>query len=168
MDNTDVFSVRAAIDDLLAVKHTAILDGVRRALAETLGLGVDDIRETDNLEEDLSVQSLDYMDLFFRLERDFKIRIPPGSLRRLALAGAADASASQQRLNERALTRLEIVMPELDVARLSPGGDVEALTSLFTVDTVVRLVAWRLAERDRTGAGVALSVGSPASSEQSR
>jgi hypothetical protein len=53
-------------------------------------------------------------------------------------------------LTPAALERLKILMPEVSQARLAPGLKAHQLPNLFTVETFVRLVAWRLADGTAT------------------
>jgi hypothetical protein len=64
----------------------------------------------------------------------------------MAQEGLADGFEQAGVLTPAALERLKILMPEVSQARLAPGLKAHQLPNLFTVETFVRLVAWRLAD----------------------
>ena len=53
---------------------------VRRVLAESLGVDEDEIMPAARLQEELGAESIDFLDIVFRLEREFGIHIPRGEL----------------------------------------------------------------------------------------
>ncbi|MDR0533388.1 MAG: phosphopantetheine-binding protein [Verrucomicrobiales bacterium] len=57
-----------------------ILSGVKDEIAETLNLEKSAIANQQLLVADLGAESIDFIDLTFRLEKRFKIEIPEGEL----------------------------------------------------------------------------------------
>jgi acyl carrier protein len=53
---------------------------VASVLAEALGVDGDDVIPSATLEGDLGAESIDFLDIVFRLERVFEIKIPQGEL----------------------------------------------------------------------------------------
>ena len=62
--------------DTLDQADPAIWDKVRDAFAEALGLDEDEVELHHKIIEDLDAESLDFLDIAFRLERAFDIKIP--------------------------------------------------------------------------------------------
>lgn len=57
-----------------------IFDKVRQCLVTVLGVDSGDVREDASLVDDLEAESIDFVDLIFRLEKSFGIHIPQGEL----------------------------------------------------------------------------------------
>jgi acyl carrier protein len=58
----------------------AILKLVREQVAAALQCDLEEVREDSSLVRDLGAESIDLIDLTFRLEKTFSIRIPEGDL----------------------------------------------------------------------------------------
>ena len=57
-----------------------IYEKVSRVLVESLNVDEDDLRPTATLQGDLGAESIDFLDIVFRLEREFGIKVPRGEL----------------------------------------------------------------------------------------
>ena len=53
---------------------------VTKVLVEALGVDENDVKPTATLQGDLGAESIDFLDIVFRLEREFKIKVPQGEL----------------------------------------------------------------------------------------
>ena len=145
-DNSQVMQVRQQVDALLATRHDDLYKHVLASVADVLAIDGGKIAPGASLIDELGAESLDFLDLLFRLETDFKVKIPRDGIRVIAQDGLADGFEQAGVLTPAALERLKILMPEVDAAKLTPGVRSHQLPNLFTVETFVRLVAWRLAE----------------------
>src|SRR6187399_3710867 len=58
----------------------AVFPTVAETMADALGCDVDDIKLDVSLIEGLDAESIDFLDMVFRLERAFKIKIPRGKI----------------------------------------------------------------------------------------
>ena len=65
---------------------------VARVLAEALGVDEDDVIPSATLQGDLGAESIDFLDIVFRLEREFRIKIPRGSCSPTRSSGAGPIS----------------------------------------------------------------------------
>jgi acyl carrier protein len=146
VDNSEVLQVRERVDEVLRTKHDDLYAHVLACVAEVLAIDPRAITPTASLIDDLGAESLDFLDLVFRLETDFKVKIPRDGIRLMAQAGLPDGFERAGGLTQPALERLRILMPEVDQGKLVQGLRAQDLPYLFTVETFVRLVAWRLAE----------------------
>src|SRR5262249_50668828 len=120
---------------------------------EILGSSPSEIASTATLTRDLAVTSLDFLDLTYRLETHFRLKIPRGPIQYLIQQGLDNAFAANGALTSRALERLRIVMPEADAGAIVPGLKAHEISDLYTAETFVRLVA--MAQSARTVASVA-------------
>jgi acyl carrier protein len=55
---------------------------VRSTLVEALNVEEDEVTPTARLRADLNAESIDFLDIVFRLERQFNLKIPRDALRR--------------------------------------------------------------------------------------
>ena len=150
-DNSQVQQVRDRVDHVLATRHDELYGKVLACVADVLAIDPAKITPAASLIDDLGAESLDFLDLVFRLETDYKVKIPRDGIRLMAQDGLADGFEQAGVLTPAALERLRILMPEVAQARLVPGLRSHQLPNLFTVETFVRLVAWRLAGAEPGG-----------------
>jgi len=145
-DNSQVQKIRNEVDALLKTRHEELYSKVRGAVAEVLAIDPGKVVPNASLIDDLGAESLDFLDLVFRLEQDYAVKIPRDGIRLAAQDGLADGFEQAGVLTPEALSRLKVLMPEVPPAKLAPGLRTHQIANLFTTETFVRLVAWRLAE----------------------
>jgi acyl carrier protein len=123
-----------------AIPDAEVGDVVRAIVADALGRAVADVQLTSNLMADLGAESLDFLDIVFRLEREFGIQITRGEMERAARGDlTADEFAPGGVVSERGLARLRELMPEA-ADRIQPGLRASMILTLFTVTTFARMV----------------------------
>lgn len=145
----EVLQIRQGADRVLATRRDEILTTVRASIAEVLGCEESEVAPNASLMADLHAESLDFLDLLFRLESAFGIKIPRGGIQKATQGSLTDAEFQQNGvLTEAALERLRLLMPEVDPNRFKTGLTAREIPALFTAETFARLVAWRLAETE--------------------
>jgi acyl carrier protein len=128
-----------------------ILARVTIVIVQALGVEAEDVTPSATLIGDLGAESIDFLDIVFRLEREFGIKVPRGELFiEQAVLGDADY-ARDGRMTAEGLTALRSQMPYADLSDLESDRRLSKVTDLFTVDLLVRYVTWKL-ERDRSTA----------------
>ena len=121
---------------------------VVEAFCEALGLDEDEVEPASKIIDDLGAESLDFLDIAFRLERAFKIKIPRGEVQRSA-EGEADAPFEfDGKLTEAGVEALRRAMPEVEPGDISVGFAVRDIPLLFTVQTFLNMVLRLLAEKE--------------------
>lgn len=126
---------------------TAILAGVRRAFADALGLGVEEVSFSSSVLGDLGAESLDLLDIAFRLERAFDIRIPRGGIESAGRQGLAEPYEVGGVLTRAALDRLADAMPEVPRTEFRDGLKVSEVATLLRVGTFCNIVQGLLAQK---------------------
>jgi acyl carrier protein len=122
--------------------HDEIYEKVRTTLVDALGVDEDDVTPESTLRNDLGAESIDLLDIVFRLERNFGIKIPRGEL---FPENVSDPDLAENgRLTERGLTELKAKMPYADLSEFEADPDVEKILDLYTVDTLVKYVETKL------------------------
>lgn len=120
-----------------------IFEKVQSTLVDALGVDEDDVTPDATLFKDLGAESIDLLDIVFRLERNFGIKIPRGEL---FPENVSDPELTQDgKLTERGLVELKQRMPFADLTEFSANPEVERILDLYTVDMLVQYVASKLA-----------------------
>jgi acyl carrier protein len=145
-DTSQVLHIRKIIDQALETRHADIQKSVRACVADVLALDPSKVTPEASLIADLGAESLDFLDLVFRLETEYGVKIPRDGIRLAAQEGLADGFEKAGVLTDEALERMRILMPEVPAAKLAKGLRTHQIPELFTMESFVRLVAWRLAE----------------------
>ena len=121
---------------------------VRTAFAEALGLDEDEVTYDSKVIGDLGAESLDFLDIAFRLERAFDIKIPRGGIERTAQTGMGDEPYEVDGvLTPLALEKLAEAMPEIPRAEFREGLRTSEMATLFRVATFYNLVLHLVAEK---------------------
>jgi acyl carrier protein len=116
-----------------------VVQVVREVIAEALARDVSEVRPEHNLMEDLGAESLDFLDIVFKLERAFGIQITRGEMERAARGDMTDEEfAPAGVISEAGLARLRELMPEA-ADRIKPGLRPVQILALFSVRTFVNL-----------------------------
>ena len=128
----------------MAASREEIFNRVKEVLVEALGVDDDEVSETATLSGDLGAESIDYLDIVFRLERDFSIKIPRGELFPDDLLNNPEYVESGK-FTAVGLQKLEEAMPHADLSGFADDPDVSRMQEFFTVGTSVNYVERKLA-----------------------
>lgn len=113
---------------------------VRAAIAEALALETDDVLVSHNLFHDLGAESLDFLDIVFKLERAFDIQITRGEMETAARGDMTEEDfAPDGVISTKGLERLRELMPESQ-ERIVEGLRPAQILELFTVKTFCNIV----------------------------
>src|SRR6476646_848590 len=126
-----------------------IYQKVSATLVEALNVDEDEIQPTSTLQGDLGAESIDFLDIVFRLEREFGIKIPRGELVPDSILGDQADLVQEGRVTDRGMVELPSRMPYADIADFQRDRRLGAVADLFTVGLVVRYVEWKLGRDDR-------------------
>ena len=102
--------------------------------------------EAATLTEDLGAESIDFLDIVFRLEKSFSIKIPRGDLFPDDIVNNPD-HVENGLFTAAGLQQLKASMPHADFADFEKSPSVENVPSLFTVKTMVNYVELKLAKQ---------------------
>jgi len=127
----------------MALSRDAITEKVREALVEALGVDEGEVVGTAKIGADLGAESIDYLDIVFRLEKAFNIKIPRGDLFPDNIL-SSEEFVQDNRLTEKGLAELKARMPHADLTQFEKKPNVQDIADLFTVDMIVRYIEWKL------------------------
>ena len=124
---------------------------VASCFAEALGLDDDEVTYDAKVIDDLGAESLDLLDIAFRLERTFDIKIPRGGIEQAAQQAVDEDQPYEVDgvLTPRGLEALAEAMPEVPREEFREGLKVSEVGMLFRVATFYRLVVELLAKKSR-------------------
>jgi acyl carrier protein len=124
---------------------------VREIIAEVLAFDVEEIQRDGSLVEDYSAESIDFLDLVYQLEREFKIKIPRGMIEQEARRGVTDGEFEKHgRLTDKGLDRLKEYLSEVPEDRFTPGMQVTLIPTLFTPETFCKIVVREMEQGEQT------------------
>lgn len=119
-----------------------IFQKVQSTLVDALGVDEEDVTPDATLQKDLGAESIDLLDIVFRLERNFGIKIPRGEL---FPENFSDPDLVQDgRLTAKGVAEIRGRMPYADLSEFEKNPELERLFDLYTVDTLVKYVATKL------------------------
>jgi acyl carrier protein len=123
--------------------HTA----VQEAVVDALGVSEDEVTPDATLLGDLGAESIDLLDILFRLERKVGVKIQAADLGAHVQGGISDEEFGdeQGKITPKGMAQLKKVMPQIDADELAGKLEAEKVMSLFTVQNLEEMVAQRAA-----------------------
>lgn len=118
---------------------------VREVIADSLCSDLEDVKLKSNLMRDLGAESIDFLDIVFRLEKEFDIKIPQREIERRARGGVAPEEFEVDSiLQPKGAERLRALLPEIPAAELQAGMSMREIPAKFTVEVFVNIVKRKL------------------------
>lgn len=116
---------------------------VQETLVDALGVDDDEVTQEATLIDDLGAESIDFLDIVFRLEKNFGIKIPRGEL--FPENVAPDASfVVDGKVTEEGIATLRKTLPYADVDAFASDPKVENIQNLLTVNMITNFVEKKL------------------------
>src|SRR4029079_12594805 len=115
-------------------------------LVEALNVDEEDIKPTATLQGDLGAESIDFLDIVFRLEREFGIKIRRGELFPESIFQGDPEFVQNGRVTDKGLEELRARMPLAELSKVEKNPEVSAISDLFTVEMIARYIQGKLAE----------------------
>ena len=128
----------------MAMSRDEIFNQVRDVLVDALGLDDDQVREDATLMGELGAESIDFLDIVFRLEKAFNIKVPREELFPADAVLNNPEYVSGGKVTDKGLAELKSKMPHTDFAAFEQDPDVNKLADLFTVAAVVNFIEGKL------------------------
>jgi len=122
----------------------AIFGRVARVVMESLNVDENEVAPAASLQNDLGAESIDFLDIVFRLEREFGIKVPRGELFPESVFQGDPEFVSDGKVTDKGMAELRLRMPYADFRGLDNDRRLSSIPDLFTVDLVARYVAWKL------------------------
>jgi len=128
----------------MAMARDEIIHQVQEVLVDALGVDDDEVTNEATLMGDLGAESIDFLDIVFRLEKTFEIKIPREELFPAENLMNNPEFVQNGKLTEKGLSELREKMPHTDITEFVDDPDINKLGDLFTVDAIVNYVEGKL------------------------
>jgi acyl carrier protein len=127
------------------MSQTQTLSAVQEAVVGALGVTEDEAAPDATLMDDLGAESIDLLDILFRIERSTGVKIQASDLGEYMQGGISDDEFSDENeiISEKGLEHLKKVMPQIDADELRGNLHAENVIKLFTVQNLADMVTER-------------------------
>ncbi len=117
---------------------------IQKAVVESLNVSEDEVRPDARLQGDLGAESIDYLDLVFRLEQEFGVNIPRGELFPESIFKGDPEFVQGGKVTPRGLAELRSKMPFADLTEFEKNPALNGISDLFTVQMITRYIGSKL------------------------
>jgi len=128
----------------MAMSRDEIFQQVQEVLVDALGADDDEVTAEATLMGDLGAESIDFLDIVFRLEKAFGIKIQREELFPAESLMNNPEFVNNGKLTEKGLAELRDKMPHTDFTAFENDPDINKLGDLFTVNAIVNYVGSKL------------------------
>lgn len=130
----------------IAETNTELYEKVRDCVAEALALDLDEISPESTLLDELGAESIDLLDILFRIHRATGVKIQSDELASYVQGGIPDEEFGDEDadiITPKGMEQLKKVMPQIAEKDLDGKLSPEDVMSHFTVANLTELVASR-------------------------
>ncbi|MBN9118953.1 MAG: acyl carrier protein [Planctomycetes bacterium] len=127
--------------------HDDIFAKVRTTLVDALSVDDDQVTPAARLKADLGAESIDFLDIVFRLEKQFGVTIPREELFPESIFQGDAAFVANGKVTPVGLAALEKQMPYADLTDFKKDPRLDKVEDLFTVDLIVRYLESKVAKK---------------------
>ncbi len=131
------------MSDIVITKEeiAAIYPKVAEIMADALGCDAGQVKPDASLIDDLGGESIDFLDLVFRLERAFKVKIPRGKIVEEARGSLTEAEFEKGGiLTDAGYEQLKGFLSEVPADRFKKPLKTAEIPRLFTAETFCKMV----------------------------
>jgi acyl carrier protein len=128
----------------MAMSRDEIFEKVREVLVDALGVDDEEVTADATLMGDLGAESIDFLDIVFRLEKAFGMKVPREELFPVESLLNDPQLVSNGRLTPQGLEELRARVPHTDLTEFAKNPDINKLADLFTVSAIVNYVDGRM------------------------
>src|SRR5882724_3819919 len=121
-----------------------IYQKVSATLVDALNVEEDEISPASTLQGDLGAESIDFLDIVFRLEREFGIKIPRNELFPESIFQGDPEFVQNGKVTQRGLNELRDRMPFADLSKFEANPDLNKISDLFTVEMITKYIERKL------------------------
>ena len=122
-----------------------IFQKVAATLVEALNVDEDQVTLASTLQGDLGAESIDFLDIVFRLEREFGIKIDRNELFPESIFQGDPEFVKDGKVTAKGLAELRAKMPYANLAEFEKNPTLEGISDLFTVNLIVSYIESKLA-----------------------
>ena len=127
----------------MSLTDQEVFENVQEVLEEALGADPDEITPEATIGADLGAESIDYLDISFRLEKAFSIKIGESEMFDQSML-SEDGNVEDGKVTEQGLAKLREKMPHADLDGFAADPQVDKLADVFTVEMICKFVKAKL------------------------
>lgn len=127
----------------MPMTETEVFEKVKDTLIDALGVDDDEVTPEATLTGDLGAESIDFLDIVFRLEKAFDIKIPRGELFPDNIVNNPEFVQNGM-LTDAGLNELKTRMPHADFSEFEQDPSINNMAELFKVQTIVNYVVAKI------------------------
>ncbi len=120
-----------------------VFEKVREVLVDALGVDEDEVTPEASLTADLGAESIDFLDIVFKLEQAFGFKIAQGELFPENVAQDPEY-VMDGKVTPKGLAALKARLPHVDFSGFERNPELTKVADAFTVQAVVRFVESKL------------------------
>lgn len=124
----------------MSMSHDEISALVTENLVDALGVDEDEVTNEATLMGDLGAESIDFLDIVFRLEKTFNIKIPREELFPAENLLNNSEYVNDGKLTEAGLAEMKSAMGHVDFTGFEDDPDINKISDLFTVSSIINYV----------------------------
>ncbi|MHC5073392.1 MAG: acyl carrier protein [Planctomycetota bacterium] len=128
----------------MGMSRDEIFEKVQEVLTDALGVDDEEVTEEATLMGDLGAESIDFLDIVFRLEKAFEIKIAREDLFPAESIMNNDDLIHDGKFTEQGLQELRDKMPHTDITEFEKDPDINKLGDLFTVKAIINYLEGKL------------------------
>ncbi len=128
----------------MGMDRDEIFQKIQGVLVDALGVDEDEVTAEATLMGDLGAESIDFLDIVFRLEKAFGIKVPREELFPAESLLNNPELVSNGKLTSKGLAELRERVPHTDLSEFEKNPDLSKLADLFTVNAIVTYIDGRL------------------------
>lgn len=127
--------------DITKEEIMAIYPKVAEIIADALGCDEEDVKPDSSLINDLDAESIDFLDIVFRLEREFKVKIPRGKAMEEARGELSEEEFEQGGIvTDAGVAKIRAYLTEVSADRIKTPLKAAEIPKLFTSETFCKMV----------------------------
>ena len=130
----------------MPMSRDEIFSKVQTVLVDALGVDEEEVTPQATLSGDLGAESIDYLDIQFRVEKEFGMKIPKGELfpENVQELLKDPKYVQDQKVTPVGLEEMKRQMPHVDFSSVERDPDINKMGNLMTVNAIVNYVDRKL------------------------
>ena len=128
----------------MSMSREDVFEKVQETLVDALGVDEEEITPEATLMGDLGAESIDFLDIVFRLEKSFNIKIPREELFPAENVLGNAEYVADGKLTPTGLEALQSQMPHVDFGDFASDPDINKITDLFCVESIVKYIEGKI------------------------
>ena len=128
----------------MSMSRDEIFEKIREVLCDALGVDEDEVEPNASLTGDLGAESIDFLDIKFRMEKAFDVKIAQDEMFPENVLQNEDY-VKDGKVTEKGLAELKQKLPHVDLSVLESDPDVNKVGDVVTVEALVKFMDGKLA-----------------------